>query len=542
MIHPALPESPKPLPAPAKRGGGRAIPLKGQDLRPAYQPATETSEAVYVEDAAPGVRELAAFLAREAKPISATAPQDLVRFRAELLARVDAGVLSVYQVQTRLTEARRWLRRLVDAGALDRERLSLALQRKGTDYAPEIRSSRAFERLTGGIAASYKRGAQALLLHLSAGERPLSEMTRDDFASFRERTRGRVRDGEIGAPLARMWLAGARLLIQEKVTLGLVRPDVLSAPAALPAPALPASLSLFSARLEDAMAASGLARNTRVHYRRSIRHFLAFLACEGIADLPAVTRELVTGYQLALQREESKQGVPYAVSTQVGMLAALRFLFAHLLDAGFLLTDPTVHLTYPRAPRRLPRPLGVAQVARLIRSLPRTPLGIRDRAILELLYGSGLRGGELCCLTLQDLDFEASLAVIRQGKGRKDRVVPMTRAARKALLDYLDAVRPELLKDGRQALFIGRFGTALTPRQMRRRLAELGARHGVSLHPHLLRHTCATHLLKGRADIRHIQRLLGHERLSTTERYTRVEVSDLRAVVRRCHPRERGGA
>lgn len=470
-------------------------------------------------------------------------PVDFLRFREELHGWAEAGELSRHQVARMLTEARRFMRGLVASGALDAERFFLLLRPKPSrrDYDPRVLASRAFENLSRGVAATYRRGAQALLLYLEARGKDLAGITREDWIGFREELMAQVRRGEIKRALARMRLTGARRFLEEKLRVGLLSAEVLAEPQEPSAHSTwPAALRPFPARIEEAMTASGLAPSTREHYTRAVHDFLGYLASQGITDLTEVTREVVTAYQLALQQRSPRNDAPYAVSTQIGILAGLRLFFAYLVKAGYLLADPSSHLVYPRAPQRLPRPLGVEAMRRLLRSLPATLLGRRDRAILELLYGTGIRGGEIVRLAVQDVDLEAATLMIREGKGRKDRVVPLGRAAKEALLDYLDCVRPKLVRGGTASLLLARHGGPLSSRGMRRRLAELGARMGIKLHPHLLRHTCATHLLKGRADIRQIQRLLGHKSLATTERYTRVEVSDLREVIRRCHPREKG--
>lgn len=246
----------------------------------------------------------------------------------------------------------------------------------------------------------------------------------------------------------------------------------------------------------------------------------------------------MTDYALHLQRSESRAGRPYAASTQGAALAALRFFFGFMVKSGELLSDPMSHLPRPRVPKHLPRPLKVREIERLIQCLPETVLGRRDRAMVELLYGTGMRAAELCSLTLEDLDLEQGLVFIREGKGKKDRLVPLGQRAREAVLGYLDDGRGRLLRTKTQALFLNVQGTALRRNWLSQHLRRLGERLGLHVRPHLLRHSCATHLLRGKADIRQIQRLLGHESLRTTERYTKVEIQDLRAVIKRCHPRE----
>lgn len=399
------------------------------------------------------------------------------------------------------------------------------------------------ERVSRGYldTAGARQGALALLRFLARHRRKLADITPADWEAFsREATKGtRYR---LAAPL----LVGASAYLRIKVEQGVLaaspvppRPVFRAQP-----PTLPDDLAASLDVLEEGMAAQDLAEGTRKTYRRAVWGLLGWASDEhGAVSLAEITRDMVTAFRLRLQSEPSKTGNPYSLLTQIGSLAALRFFFSWLVKTGRLLVDPTRHLSYPRAPRYLPRSLKVAEIGRLIRSLPKDTLGLRDRAMVELLYGTGMRRGELAKLDLSDIDFDQRQVFVRQGKGRKDRVVPLGRKAKEALLDYLERSRPRLVRGvDRGAAFLGREGRRLNRNSVTDRVHELGARIRLKLAPHLLRHSCATHLLKGRADIRHIQRLLGHESLQTTERYTKVDMADLRAVIDRCHPREKGKA
>jgi site-specific recombinase XerD len=337
---------------------------------------------------------------------------------------------------------------------------------------------------------------------------------------------------------------GASAYLRIKVEEGVIAKTALPQPRIqrASAPALGEGLSLGLVALEEAMGAQGLVEGTRRSYRRAVWSLLAWAAREhGLTSLAELTRDVLTAYRLRLQSEPSKKGELVAVSTQIGAMAALRFFFAWLVKTGRLLVDPTRHLPNPRPPRHLPRPLATSEIAYFIRSLPKDALGLRDRAAVELLYGTGMRRGELSALDLGDVDFEQRQVFIREGKGGKDRVVPLGGKAGEALRLYLQHARPKLVgrAEDRGALFLSRRGRRLGQGQLSDHLRALGRKVHLKLSPHRLRHSCATHLLKGRADIRHIQRLLGHESLVTTERYTKVEMADLRQVIDRCHPREK---
>lgn len=282
---------------------------------------------------------------------------------------------------------------------------------------------------------------------------------------------------------------------------------------------------------------------TAAGYRGQVRAFLGWLQERGI-ELSEVRTEDLHAYETALYAARKPDGKPYSMGAQANRLVAIKNLFRFLYRRGFLLRDPAASLPARRLEQRLPRVILTRQEAARIIGAPdkKTPLGLRDRAILETLYATGIRVSELVGLKVEDVDTEDRLLRIVLGKGRKDRVVPLTRAAADAIERYLVKARAQLLGPVRSPrLFLGPHGGSLTRlsanRMIHRRAKEARVKKPVTCHT--FRHSVATHLLKGRADIRHIQRLLGHGSLSTTERYTRVEVEDLKAVIARAHPRGR---
>jgi site-specific recombinase XerD len=235
----------------------------------------------------------------------------------------------------------------------------------------------------------------------------------------------------------------------------------------------------------------------------------------------------------------------HSPTTVTRKLAALRGLFRIQVEGGARQDNPAELLHSPRKPRRLPRVLKPAEVAALLDRIPgEAPLELRDRALFELAYSSGLRAQELVSLQLESLDFDSETVRVK-GKGQKVRLVPVGEHARRALERYLDRSRPRLLQGGRDepALFLSKSGRALSTSDVRRRLRSWARRAATSVpavidaHPHALRHSFATHLLEGGADLRTIQELLGHASISTTQVYTRVESSRLRAAYARAHPR-----
>jgi integrase/recombinase XerC/integrase/recombinase XerD len=233
-----------------------------------------------------------------------------------------------------------------------------------------------------------------------------------------------------------------------------------------------------------------------------------------------------------------------APATIARRLAALRGLFRTQIEAGARTDNPADLLSSPKRAQRLPHVLKSTEVAALLESIPAaTPLELRDRALFELAYACGLRAEELISLDVESLDFDAE-SVRVEGKGGKTRLVPVGEHARQALERYLARARPLLRgTDGDPALFLSKSGRRLSTSDVRRRLSGWARRAvarspGLSrAHPHALRHSFATHLLDGGADLRAIQELLGHATISTTQVYTRVESARLRTAYSRAHPR-----
>jgi integrase/recombinase XerD len=224
------------------------------------------------------------------------------------------------------------------------------------------------------------------------------------------------------------------------------------------------------------------------------------------------------------------------------MVSAVRSFHRFLLREGVTDRDPTVGIVPPKLPRSLPRPLSVDDVGRLLEAPPDAePVGLRDRAILELLYGAGLRISELTGLDVDDLDLEeGSVRVL--GKGGKERDVPVGRFAREAATAYLTRARPSFATArSRAALFLNQRGGRLTRQGCSQLLAKAVKAAGITrrVTPHTLRHSFATHLLEGGADVRVVQELLGHASVATTQIYTLVTKEHLREVYYTAHPRAR---
>jgi integrase/recombinase XerC/integrase/recombinase XerD len=284
---------------------------------------------------------------------------------------------------------------------------------------------------------------------------------------------------------------------------------------------------------ESELTTRGASAATLRAYRRDLLELGAWATDRGREPGELVYRDL-RAYATALSERR------LARATVGRKLAAVRGLHAHLVAAGGADSNPADLLASPKLDSRLPRVLGRDEVAALLDRIPATgPLEVRDRAIFELAYSCGLRAEEIVGLDLDDVDFESETVRVT-GKGRKTRVVPVGEPAQRALRRYLDTARHGLGVSSREpALFVSRRGRRLGPSDIRRRLEKWVREAAVAgrISPHALRHSFATHLLEGGADLRSIQELLGHSSISTTQIYTRVEPSRLRREYAKSHPR-----
>jgi integrase/recombinase XerD len=313
-----------------------------------------------------------------------------------------------------------------------------------------------------------------------------------------------------------------------------------------------ATVSGGLARLIDAHLAAELARGLApgtVAYRRVyLGQLVAWLAARAIARPQLVTPRVLAEYLAHLKsrgtRYKRKEPSPLSVKTLAAEASVLRSFFAWLTKRRVLLFNPAEGLVLGDRTEALPKTVLSEREVQVLLAAPRPgAVGVRDRALLEMLYSTGLRRAELCRLDLHDVDQANEVVRVRQGKGRKDRYVPVGAHALEALRRYLHAARPELVATPREpALFVA----SITGRRLGRHTLNLIVRkHGEAagigrrVTPHVLRHTCATHLLQGGADLRHVQAILGHASIATTQVYTRVAAEDLAAVHRRHHPRRR---
>ena len=290
----------------------------------------------------------------------------------------------------------------------------------------------------------------------------------------------------------------------------------------------------------------GLAPNSLAAYRRDLRRYTAYLRRRGVTgDVAHVDESVVAGYVDELQQARTDDGLRrYKESSIARALAAVRSFHRFCVEEGLLRSDPSEEVGAPRVPQGIPKALTEAEVEALLDAVPGDgPRPRRDRAILELLYAGGLRISELVGLDLGDVDLYDGLVRVL-GKGNKERVAPLGRTAREAVGDYLTTGRPELAgRTSTPALFLNARGGRLTRQGAWLIVRAAGDRAGLQgrLFPHVLRHSCATHMLDRGADIRVVQELLGHASLSTTQVYTKVSPERLRAVYEAAHPRARAG-
>ena len=284
----------------------------------------------------------------------------------------------------------------------------------------------------------------------------------------------------------------------------------------------------------------GLAHNTVLAYRADLLDFEAFCAAADSSLAGATVQTL--GRYLQYMQETRK----LAISSILRHVACLKMYYQFACARGLAKQNPTELLETPHQWKKLPDVLGREQMAALLKAVDlEHRLALRDVAILELFYACGLRASELADLTLDDLHFD--LGVIRViGKGRKERIIPIGAPAMTAMNAYLEKLRPELLavksKKGRAAssrVFLSRSGGAVTRIVLWQFVRRMAVRAGMrAIHPHTLRHTFATHLLSGGADLRVVQELLGHSNVVTTQIYTHVDADRLKAVHKKHHPRK----
>jgi integrase/recombinase XerC len=271
--------------------------------------------------------------------------------------------------------------------------------------------------------------------------------------------------------------------------------------------------------------------HTVAAYRRDLAQFVSALVTQQLQGFAAVTHDHVRRFAAARHR---LGGDPRSIARA---LSAVRSLYAFLIREGLAPMNPADGVRAPQSEKRLPRTLDADQVGRLLEIEAEDPVALRDRALLEMLYSSGLRLAELCALDLGDIDL-ADATVRVTGKGSKTRVVPVGRFARASIEAWL-GVRPQFAALEVTALFVGIRGDRISPRVVQQRLDHWARVQGIGfkLHPHMLRHSFASHLLESSGDLRAVQELLGHANISTTQVYTHLDFQHLAKTYDAAHPR-----
>ena len=293
-------------------------------------------------------------------------------------------------------------------------------------------------------------------------------------------------------------------------------------------------LSLLDQFLHFLAVEKGLSENTLTAYSHDLHRFLSYLDEKGIGTPHEVTKFEVRGFLLNLRR------LGLSTRTAARNLVVLRTFFRFLNQEGLLNSNPLEELESPKVSRTLPEILTVSEVERLlVQPNPETPLGLRDRAMLEMLYATGMRVSELVKLPTNHVNLEGGY-VLLYGKGAKERVVPLGEEAMKWVSLYLGTGRG-ILARGRESalLFISRLGRGMSRQRFWKNLKTYALSAGIrkKITPHLLRHSFASHLLEGGADLRSVQMMLGHADISTTQIYTHVTGERLKKIHRRYHPR-----
>jgi integrase/recombinase XerD len=278
----------------------------------------------------------------------------------------------------------------------------------------------------------------------------------------------------------------------------------------------------------------GLSRNTIDAYSHGLNRFLEYLKMKGVREISRVSKLDVRAFLLALK----KQGL--STKTVVRNLVAIRTLFHFLIQEGALDANPIEDLESPKIPKTLPEILTLREVEQLLEQPDReTPIGIRDRAMLEVLYATGMRVSELTQLPMNQVNLEAGYVLVF-GKGSKERIIPLGNEAMRWVALYLKVARDKLAKRRESPfLFINRMGRGMSRQRFWKMIKAYGRRAGIQkrMTPHLLRHSFASHLLERGADLRSVQMMLGHVDISTTQIYTHVTGERLKKIHQKFHPR-----
>jgi len=304
------------------------------------------------------------------------------------------------------------------------------------------------------------------------------------------------------------------------------------------------NLTPLAAEYIKSLQVRNLAKQTIAARNFMLEKFFDYLQTRCITRIDTINKAVIGDYQTELYHAINKRGRPNCTNYQNSMLSAVKGFMRFLKERDYLVSDPALDVPYAKLPKRLPRGVLTTTEARKIINAPDTKcvLGYRDKTIMEVLYTTGIRKEELNNLMLADVDYHDGFLRVNGGKGSKDRIVPVGKIACRYLENYIKSVRPELIKNPYNShLFLSTRGNRMSKNMVWELVKKYAkqARIKKNISPHTFRHTCATAMLRNKADIRAVQELLGHESLESTQIYTHLSINDLKETHRRCHPREK---
>ena len=297
-------------------------------------------------------------------------------------------------------------------------------------------------------------------------------------------------------------------------------------------------------RYHNQLLAQGASDHTVRGAKSALKQLAQFLETQEVTEVGQLNRDALMRYREEITWRLTPKGQPLQVHSQLNLLGHIACFCRFLVAEGWLLADPSANIPRPKKPRRLPRHVMETGDVERVLALPdtRSLRGFRDRVILEVLYSTALRREEIANLELGDVDTDGGYVFVREGKGNKDRVVPLGKSACEIVKNYLLGIRPHWPNAARDKhLFLNRWGRGMSPNAVWavvRKYAK-AAELDKPVATHSFRHACATHMLRNGAPIRQLQEMLGHDSLESTQIYTHVTINDLRAMHRKFHPRER---
>ena len=300
-------------------------------------------------------------------------------------------------------------------------------------------------------------------------------------------------------------------------------------------------LDRYMEHLERRRASGGMSESSVQTVGYVIHKFIAYLDENNITDIRSVSRKVLEDYSAGLLlRKAGNTGKPYAASSRYRIMTMLKDFFHYLKKEGIILADPAAYIELPKVPRTISRDIPkLEEINRLISFMDKnTPLGLRNRAMIEIMYGTGLRVQEILNLRIEDIDFENRYVTVREGKNKKDRVVPVNLIALESVKEYMGETGER--QPGEYVFLKEESRGRIDIQTVRGMISVYARKAGIKKHlvPHSFRYACATHMLYNGADIRYIQEMLGHSCLSTTQGYTKVVKEGLKRMLRRFHPRE----